>query len=343
MADRGTATTSSATAGTPSPAELSVILVAGSGPAGIARTMSHLRAQTARRRMEVLIVAESPVGFDLTALGGGEFAACRIVAVGPITERGAAAARGILAATSPIVGLIEDHSYPEPEWAAALLRAHAGAWTGVGPTVGNANPESAASWVNYILGYGGFAPPLEAGERDLLPWHNSAYKRDVLTPFGDRLGPLLEWEGALQAELLSRGHTLYLEPAACTYHSNVSSAWSTVTLNLQRGRILGALRAERERWPMWRRVLQAAGFPLFPLLQLRHLLPAMHRLPVPPALRARVYVGLGGTLGLLALAEVWGLLTGAGDAVARMEDYELHRTRHLTRREREAGVPASAS
>jgi hypothetical protein len=336
--------TSRDTPDTSSRAELSVVLVAGSGPAGIARTMRHLRAQTARRRMEVLIVVESSAGFYLAALGGEAFAACRIVEAGPITERGAAAARGILAATSPIVGLIEDHSYPEPEWAEALLRAHAaGGWAGVGPVVGNANPESAASWVNYILGYGGFAPPLEAGERDLLPWHNSAYKRDAITTFGDRLGPLLEWEGALQAELRSRGHALYLEPAACTQHSNVSNVWSTVTLNLHRGRILGAQRAVRESWPVWRRALQAAAFPLFPLLQLRYLLPSLRRLPVPSALRPRVYLGLGGTLGLLAVAEAWGLLTGEGDAVARMEDYELHRTRHLSRRERQAvGMPAPA-
>lgn len=318
-------------------ADLSVVLVAGSGPAGIARTMRHLRAQTARRRIEVLIVAESSAGFDLAA-SSAEFAVCRIVEVGPITERGAAAARGVLAATSPIVGLTEDHSYPEPEWAEALLRAHAGAWTGVGPAVGNANPESAASWVNYILSYGGFAPPVEAGERDLLPWHNSAYKRHALTPLRDRLGPLLEWEGKLQADLRSRGHALYLEPAARTLHSNVSGVWSTVGLNLQRGRILGAQRAEREGWPPWRRVLQAAAFPLFPLLQLRHTLPAIHRMPLPAALRPLVYLGLVATLGVLAAAEAWGLLAGEGDAVARMEDYELHRTRHLSRRERLASL-----
>jgi hypothetical protein len=336
--------TSSLTTSTSSSAELSVVLVAGSGPAGIVRTMRHLRAQTARRRMEVLIVAESAAGFDLAALGAGEFAACRIVEVGPITERGGAAARGMLAATTPIVGLIEDHSYPEPEWAEALLRAHAGAWSGVGPAVSNANPESAASWVNYILAYGGFAPPQDAGERDLLPWHNSAYKRDVLTPLGEGLGPLLEWEGKLQADLRSRGHALYLEPAALTQHSNVSSASSTVGLNLQRGRILGAQRAARERWPIWRRVLQAVAFPLFPLLQARYLLPAMRRLPIPPTLRPRVYLGLGATLGVLAVAEAWGLLTGEGDAVARMEDYELHRTRHLSRGERQAAkMPTPAS
>jgi hypothetical protein len=322
----------------PSGAELSIVLVAGTGPSGVARTMRHLREQTARRRMEVLIVAESSAGFDLAALGGNDFAGCRIVEVGPISERGAAAARGMLAATSPIVGLIEDHSYPEPEWAESLLRAHAGTWAGVGPAVYNANPASVGSWVNYILSYGGFAPPQEAGERDLLPWHNSSYKRDVLTPFEDRLGALLEWEGALQAELRSRGHTLYLEPAALTHHSNVSAPWSTVGLNTQRGRILGAQRARREGWPAWRRIVQAAAFPLFPLLQLRHVLPQIRRVPVPEALRVRVMFGVVATLGVLAVGEAWGLLAGEGDAVARMEDYELYRARHLSRRDRESSA-----
>lgn len=315
-------------------AELSVVLVAAGGPSGIARTMRHLREQTARPRMEVIIVAGSAAAFDLDALAGDAFAACRIVEVGPITHRGAAAARGILTATSPIVGMIEDHSYPEPGWAEALIRAHAAGWTAVGPVVGNANPESAASWVNYVLTYGIFSPPVAAGPRDLLPWHNSAYKRDVIASFGERLGPLLEWEGTLQHELLASGHTLYLEPAAHTSHSNVSAPWSTVGLNVQRGRALGALRAEQSRWPIWRRVLQAAAFPLFPLLQLRYVLPAVKRMNVPTALRPRVYLGLGATLCVLAAAEAWGFLAGLGDAVERMESYELHRTQHLSRRER---------
>jgi hypothetical protein len=198
--------------------------------------------------------------------------------------------------------------------------------------------------VNYVLSYGGFAPPQEAGERELLPWHNSSYKRAALAPFADRLGALLEWEGSLQAELRARGHSLYLEPAARTHHSNVSRAWSTVGLNTQRGRIMGAQRAVRERWPLWRRALQAAAFPLFPLLQLRTVLPEMRRMPVPPPLRTRVLLGVGATLVVLAAAEAWGLLAGEGDAVARIEDYELHRTRHLTRRDVQASIaPLPAS
>jgi hypothetical protein len=314
-------------------AALSVVLVAGGGLAGIARTMRHLRAQTARDRIELIVVAESARTVDGDALGGDVFAACRVVEVGPITQRGDAAAKGIRTATAPIVAMIEDHSYPAPEWAEAFLRAHDGPWTVVGPAVANANPDYVASWVNYVLAYGSFAPPLAAGQRELLPWHNSAYKREALAPFGDRLGTLLEWEGWLQAELRATGHTMYLEPAARTEHANVSRGWSTVGLNLQRGRILGAQRAARERWPYWRRLVQAAAFPLFPLLQLRHTLPAMRKLSIPDALRPRVYVSLGATLGVLAAAEAWGLLAGEGNAISRIEDYELHRTKHLSRRE----------
>ena len=112
-----------------------------------------------------------------------------------------------------------------------------------------------------------------------------------------------------------------------------------MALNTQRGRILGAQRAEREAWPAWRRIVQAAAFPLFPLLQLRHVLPQMQRVPVPAAMRTRVVLGLVGTLGVLAVGEAWGLIAGSGDAVSRLEDFELNRARHLTRSDREALAP----
>ncbi|MDB4881827.1 MAG: hypothetical protein JWL95_593 [Gemmatimonadetes bacterium] len=308
---------------------LSVVLVAVEGMPSIRRTMRHLRTQTARRAMEVILVADRADTIDVGALAGDAFGACRVVAVGPITQRGAAAAAGMLAATTPVVALIEDHSFPEPGWAAALLATHAGSWAGVGPVVENANPTSAMSWVNFILSYGAFSGSTPGGERDILPWHNSAYKRASLDAFGDRLGALLEWEGHLQDELRATGHTLCLEPKARTHHMNVSRFTSTLGLNLQRGRILGAQRADREGWPYWRRLAQAAACPLFPLLQLRHSAAPMREMAIPRALYARVYAGLAVTLCVMAVAEAWGLTAGAGDAIAKLEDYELHRLRHL--------------
>lgn len=316
------------------PAALSVVLVASGGVSSVDRTMRHLRSQSARRAMEVIVVAPSNDTTTAEAFDDGTFAALRVVAVGPITARGDAAARGIQAATAPIVGLIEDHSFPEPGWAAALISAHAGPWAGVGPAVENANRKSVMSWVNFILSYGAFAGIVESGERDILPWHNSAYKAEALAPFADRLGALLEWEGALQEEMRASGHRLYLEAGARTHHMNVSGMLSTFGLNLLRGRILGALRATRECWPLWRRIVQACGFPLFPLMQLRHMSTAIDRMAVPSALKSRVMLGLTMALVVMAFGEALGLAFGIGDSIAKIEDYELHRTSHLSHGER---------
>jgi hypothetical protein len=319
------------TAPAASPPRLSVVIVAVTGTASVERTMRHLRAQSVRVDIEVIVVAASEHLVDAAALGADEFARFRVVAIGPITQRGAAAAAGMLAASAPVVALIEDHSFPEPTWAESLLAVHEGDWAGVGPAVDNANPRSAMSWVNFILSYGIFAGNPPTGERDMIPWHNSAYKRAALAPFAGRLGELLEWEGHLQDELRASGHRLYLEPRARTRHMNVSRIMSTFGLNVQRGRILGAQRARRERWPQWRRAIQAAAFPLFPLMQLRHLAGSMRAMAVPRALAPRVYAALGATLVVMAAAEAWGLVGGEGDAVARLEDFELHRERHLSR------------
>ena len=130
--------------------------------------------------------------------------------------------------------------------------------------------------------------------------------------------------------LRANGHTLYLEPRARTHHTNVSRIDSTFGLNIQRGRLLGAQRAEREGWPIWRRMAQAAAFPLFPLLQFRHAAPKIREMAIPRELATKVHAGLFATLCVMAAAEGWGLVMGAGDAVLRMEDFELYRDRHLT-------------
>ncbi len=314
--------------------EFSVVLVAPQGMATIGRTMRCLRAQSARRSLEVVIVAPVAAAIDREALGAGEFGDLRVVEAGPITERGAAAALGMLGANAQIVGLIEDHSFPEPAWAAALISTHSGTWTGVGPAVENANPKSALSWVNFILAYAKFAPPVAAGERDFIPWHNSAYKRDALAPFAPRLGALLEWEGALQDELRAAGQRLYLEPAARTHHMNVSSFTSTMGLNLRRGRLMGGQRAERERWSALRRLMYIVAFPLFPFVHFRNLLPSIRRMKIAPSMMLRVAPALALSLFAMAAGEAQAFAMGTGNTLAEFEDYELNRAQHLSRSDR---------
>lgn len=314
---------------------ISIVLVAASGAASVARTIAHLRKQTARQDIELIVVVAAEHDIDGLTLDREAFHTVRVVSIGAIAERGAAAAQGITHATAPIVGLIEDHSFPEPGWAEALIRSHKGEWAGVGPEVANANPAHALSWVNFVLAYGAFSPPQQSGRRDVIPWHNSAYKRELLLPYAERLGELLSWEGALQQELTHNGHSLFLDTSAKTSHANVSRFRSTLGLNVQRGRMMGALRVERERWPGWRKWIYAAAFPLYPFMQARFVIPGLLRQSMPAFMRVQTFCMLVPTLVAMAFGEARGIFSGAGNALHLLEDYELHRLKHIPRQERE--------
>ena len=170
---------------------MSVVIVTRDDYGSIARPIGHLAAQTVRDRIELVVVASTKdavrAGIEQASAAG--FRDVRVVEHGRIAERGVAAASGVRASRAPIVGFVENHSFPAPGWAEALLRAHEGPWAVVGPAVENANPVTRTSAVNFAVTYGPWSGRREAGEVELLPFHNSAYKRAWLDGFGDRLGP----------------------------------------------------------------------------------------------------------------------------------------------------------
>src|SRR6478736_163972 len=93
----------------------------------------------------------------------------------------------VVRARAPIVAFVEDHCFPTPGWAEALLRAHERAWAGVGPVVLNANPKRTLSWANLLIEYGPWLHPRERGTVSHIPGHNSSYKRALLMEYGDQL------------------------------------------------------------------------------------------------------------------------------------------------------------
>jgi len=90
-------------------------------------------------------------------------------------------------ARARIVAFGEDHCFPEPGWADALLEAHQGPHAVVAPVFLNANPGSTVSWCDFLIGYGAWMAPVAGGLRPFPPGHNSSYKRDELLAYGDRL------------------------------------------------------------------------------------------------------------------------------------------------------------
>ena len=163
----------------PRPPALSVILPTVDDFSTIRLTVRALRGQTARSRIELVIVAPMDDPGVIAAEVAG-FARVTIVNAGPLEMSNVARAAGIRAARAPIVALAEDHSFPDPDWADALIAAHEAGWAVVGPVLVNANPRSMVSWSNLLLEYSPWLEGTVRGAMDDLPGHNSAYRRDLL-------------------------------------------------------------------------------------------------------------------------------------------------------------------
>src|SRR6266542_1885378 len=101
--------------------EMSVVIVTPDRYETIRKTVEHLRAQTVKDRLELVIVAPSAAQLALDDSALNDFFQFRVVEVGEISSIARAHAAGIRQASAPVVVLSEDHSFPEPGWAEALI------------------------------------------------------------------------------------------------------------------------------------------------------------------------------------------------------------------------------
>ncbi len=314
---------------------LSVILITPDRYSSLRKTISHLQAQDLRGRMEIVIVTPSAAALEPDEQELSAFQQFQVVEVGPITSVGPAYAAGIRNARAPVVVLGEDHSFPQPGWAEALVHAHEQSYAAVGPAVGNANPGSTLSWVDFFLGYGPWQDPVPAGEMEHLPGHNSSYKRDVLLGYGAQLDGLMEAESVLHWDLRRKGHRLYLEPAAKTMHVNFTRFSSWIRALFHAGRKFAAFRAGNEQWSRSRRLMFAAASPLIPLVRYRRIAAELRR-PGRPAgklIAASPLLLVG--LSLDAAGQAAGCLLGPGAAVEQLLCFEFQRYRHIRKRDQQ--------
>jgi hypothetical protein len=311
---------------------LSVVIVTPDCYETIRITMRHLRAQTARQSIEIVILGPSRDAIRPPAEDLLEFHSHQLIALGTVASIGRANAAGVRHARAPIVALAEDHCFPEPGWAAALLAAHQQPCTVVGPVFRNANPRSIVSWCDFVIGYGPWMHPAPAQCMPFLPGHNSSYKRSALLESGPRLEAMMESETVLHLDLTRRGHQLRLEPAARTAHTNFALLSSWLPVQFFGGRVFGGSRAAA--WPVAKRLVYFAASPLIPAVRLFRCLRELAK-PGRPARRIPAMLPLLALgLALDGLGQMTGYLFGLGDSVARVAAYEFHRFQHITAADR---------
>lgn len=308
--------------------DLTVLLVIGERRDRAVDCLRSVLAQDAIGRMEVLILDCAPG--DPPPLPGSEHPAVRAVKLPPDTLFSAAKTLGVRTASAPVVAFVEEHCRVHPGWAEALIAAHQGPWAGVGAEVHNGNPGVAVSRRIAFLNYHPWMPPAPRAEFDMLPGHNSSFKREVLLSYGDDLEELLRAEIVLHQRLHRDGHRLLLEPRARFSHINESTFASAARGRFLWNRCYAPLRARTFGWSRGRRLFYVAATPLIPFYSLvRIFLSLARRDPrtLPAALASAPF------LWALQLVSVvghsMGLLFGAGDAEAHFSLYEMNEPREL--------------
>ncbi|MDX1394804.1 MAG: hypothetical protein R3195_10435 [Gemmatimonadota bacterium] len=321
------------------PSAISIILVTPDPFGSLLQTLRHVRAQDIASRIEAVFVVPSAGAFDLdeTALEGlGEW---QVVEVGVLRSNAHGYAEGVRNARAPIVVFGEDHCFPSPGWAAALLARHEGPYAAVGPVVAHANSPGTVAWSDSLLGYGPWLYPHPGGEVEYLPGHNSSYKRDALLEYGDELESWLEAESVLHWDLRSKGARLYLEPEARTNHFSFSSMRAWIAASFHTSRTFAARRVRDSRASLVRRVLYTAASPLIPAVRMRRCLRDIRRVERPPSM-LRLIPALGTVLVVSAFGEAVGYSLGPGDSPALVSQFEFRRDRNMTERDQRAMAAA---
>ncbi len=103
------------------PPRMTVIAITPDCYETIRQTVRHFGAQTIAADIELLIGIATPGNLNRVAAELEPFHSWRIVELGQFDTMGAAKVTVVREARSPFVIFAEDHSFPEPGWAAALL------------------------------------------------------------------------------------------------------------------------------------------------------------------------------------------------------------------------------
>jgi Glycosyl transferase family 2 len=302
---------------------LSVVLPTTSDFASVATTVRYLRRQTIADRLEVVFVAMACPDFVVGPEARDGFHDVRVVLTGR-RSHGHACAEGVRAARADVVAFAEDHCFPEPGWAEALLAAYGSPEiVAVGPVFRNANPGTLVSWCDFVIGYGPWIDPRGGGDRPFLAGHNSSYQRDVLLGLGDALPDALESETVLHLMLRSQGKRLVLEPRARAAHTNFGLFGVWLPLMYHSGRVFASERARGWSWP--RRVFYAAASPLIPCVRLlratRHLRSSPEHRPSLLTLMPLLTIGLGAD----GLGQMIGYTLGSGGSPRHLSAFECRR------------------
>lgn len=305
---------------------LSVVVVVGPLRARGQRVLDAVGAQTIADRLQLVVVDLR--GATEPWLTVAPHLRADYIVEDPALTYGAARAAGVSAARAPVVAFVEDHCFPLPDWAEAVVRAHDGPWVGVGYAFTNANPETYRSRSGLLADYGLWAHPARHGPARLLPGNNIAYKRTLLDAFGDDLPTMLGTDFAVHQHCLRHGLPMGIAADALAAHTNFESLGSLLRANYAYCRTIAATRVRVHGWSPLRRLVYGLAVPLgAPAIKLARLFASLRG-------RRALWGGVAAALPVVAVTFAWsavgeavGYLFGMGDSAPVFRYWELEAPR----------------
>ena len=273
---------------------LTVVLAGLADAAALETTLLHLRAQTVRDDIEVIVVTSSVERLGALPLTMDEMHSCRVIEVPSATIGCEANAAGARAAAAPIIAFAEDHSYVDPHLGAALLEAHEGDWAAVGPEVGNANPATMTSWADFVISYGPWMEPADGGRGRSSSATTAATSATCCSPPATSSAASSSPRPCSTTSSPLPATGLYLEPRARVSHLNFSRWTVSLRVQFHSGRVYAS--TLREGWSTPRKAIYALASPLIPLVRfgrsLRLIRRPSHRDIVPTAVIPALALGI---------------------------------------------------
>jgi hypothetical protein len=185
-------------------------------------SLFHLQRQTIARSIEVVLVhtAAGRDSIDVTRFDGfGRFTPVQVDAIPTVSDGFVAGAK---VASAPIVSLVEDHVFLDPDWAERVCEAHTASCAAVVPRMRNGNAGTLTSWANFLACFDEAFALNTSGHLESGPGHNTSYKRSVLEQYDSELRTLYQSERTFHYRLRRDGHAIVGEPRAELAHVNIS-------------------------------------------------------------------------------------------------------------------------